>query len=150
MGAGRLRCYHRVWYQRNRAAIMAKVGAWKRANPDKVSASNKRRYPVRKEKITAANDRWRLANPDRKRDHRENRRARERAAFVEDIERAVVYAKFDGRCGICGEPMPFESITLDHIIPLSRGGLHEYANVQPAHEVCNKSKGARVPLHLAG
>ena len=107
-------------------------------------ASARRRYPARKPQIQAANNRWRAANPDRVRDIRENRRARERAAFIEDVSRAAVYAAFDGRCGICNEPVAFAEMQLDHILPLSRGGMHEYANVQPTHEFCNKSKGARV------
>jgi 5-methylcytosine-specific restriction endonuclease McrA len=33
-------------------------------------------------------------------------------------------------------------MTIDHIKPLSLGGLHEYANVQPAHSLCNHIKGS--------
>ena len=32
-------------------------------------------------------------------------------------------------------------MTIDHIVPLSKGGRHEYANVQPAHSLCNHVKG---------
>ncbi len=33
--------------------------------------------------------------------------------------------------------------TLDHIIPVSRGGTHTWDNVQLAHRRCNSRKGAR-------
>jgi 5-methylcytosine-specific restriction endonuclease McrA len=36
------------------------------------------------------------------------------------------------------------SVSLDHVIPLSRGGNHEPGNVQCSHLACNVRKGARV------
>lgn len=55
-------------------------------------------------------------------------------------------------CGICDltvdptldYPHPL-SRSLDHILPLSRGGTHTRANVQLAHLQCNVRKGDRVP-----
>lgn len=50
-------------------------------------------------------------------------------------------------CGICNLPIDGglewphpRSLTLDHIVPVSRGGGHVRRNVQPAHFVCNSSK----------
>jgi 5-methylcytosine-specific restriction endonuclease McrA len=40
-------------------------------------------------------------------------------------------------CVYCGEVKPD---TLDHVIPISRGGKHEYANLVPACRPCNSSK----------
>lgn len=36
-------------------------------------------------------------------------------------------------------------MTIDHIIPLSRGGANEYHNAQPAHSLCNHLKGNLLP-----
>jgi 5-methylcytosine-specific restriction endonuclease McrA len=36
-------------------------------------------------------------------------------------------------------------VTLDHIIPLSRGGEHVRSNVAPAHYRCNMFKGNTLP-----
>lgn len=48
------------------------------------------------------------------------------------------------RCGICRKPIRAKTgprrPSVDHIIPLSRGGQHELSNLQPAHYVCNLSK----------
>jgi len=58
-------------------------------------------------------------------------------------------AERDGlRCGICGEavdmmlkvPDPMAP-TLDHIVPLARGGSHSESNAQLAHFICNSTKG---------
>lgn len=48
--------------------------------------------------------------------------------------------KSGGICPICGEPMSEEEQTLDHIIPLSRGGTNDESNMRMVHERCNKFK----------
>lgn len=53
--------------------------------------------------------------------------------------------KFLGKpCGICGKQINGE-ITIDHIIPLSKGGSSAPKNLQPAHRNCNLTKGDSVP-----
>jgi 5-methylcytosine-specific restriction endonuclease McrA len=85
---------------------------------------------------------WAKANRDRHLEHRATRRFRERSQWVEAVDRAEVYRRAAGLCGVCSEPVGYLEFHLDHIVPLARGGTHEYANVQPAHEICNKRKAA--------
>lgn len=96
---------------------------------------------------------WYYANYDRatvnNRKQGRERRARMREAFVEHIDDLVVLEAADGVCGVCGEDVDPLDYEVDHIVPLSRGGLHCYANVQPAHRRCNRSKHARLPEELA-
>ena len=54
-------------------------------------------------------------------------------------------------CGICGRPVDFDkkfpdpwSATIDHIIPVARGGLHAWDNVRLAHFMCNVLKSDKV------
>jgi len=54
-----------------------------------------------------------------------------------------VHLIYDGKCGICGLSVSKEEMTIDHIVPLSRGGPHVLSNLQPAHSSCNTKKGAR-------
>lgn len=42
-------------------------------------------------------------------------------------------------CWICGRP---GSDTVDHVVPVARGGSHDAANLRPAHLGCNSSRGA--------
>jgi 5-methylcytosine-specific restriction endonuclease McrA len=35
--------------------------------------------------------------------------------------------------------------SVDHIIPFSKGGLNVKENMQPAHQSCNRDKGAKMP-----
>ncbi len=67
-----------------------------------------------------------------------------------------LWLKQEGRCAICGEPMPKGRFdvshatiwrkmrpTFDHIRPRAKGGGDEAANIQLAHATCNKRKGDR-------
>lgn len=54
-----------------------------------------------------------------------------------------------GLCHYCGQKFPFKDLTLDHIVPLSRGGTTSPGNVVPACRACNKNKGVDTPLDLA-
>lgn len=77
------------------------------------------------------------------------RRARKRGAFIETVRDAVVIARDKGMCHICGKTVNLKALvphpkapTLDHVIPLSRGGEHSYRNVRLAHFICNSVKGS--------
>jgi 5-methylcytosine-specific restriction endonuclease McrA len=78
------------------------------------------------------------------------RRARKLNAYVEPVSFAYIFRRDKGRCQLCGkrvegrrDPLDPLSPTLDHIVPLSKGGSHEKANVQLAHRACNSAKGDR-------
>lgn len=83
-------------------------------------------------------------------DGKDRRRARKREAFVENVYRAKVFERDGWRCQICrrkvdrlkAAPHP-KAPTLDHIIPLAKGGTHEPRNAQLACFTCNSRKGDR-------
>lgn len=71
---------------------------------------------------------------------RERARARElrkTAWWREQLARGV--------CHYCGGRFPPEQLTMDHVIPVSRGGRSTRGNVVPCCPACNKSKSARTP-----
>lgn len=111
---------------------------WLADNKDKVSERNRRKYL----KMRMDKDRL-LLFKERQRMNELNRRARKRDAFIETVDPQVVYEMHGGMCGICKGFVEQSSFHVDHIIPLARGGMHGYVNVQPAHVKCNLSKGAR-------
>jgi 5-methylcytosine-specific restriction endonuclease McrA len=92
---------------------------------------------------------WRAANPERATEHNRRRRARKRGATVEDFTVADVIERDGYVCGLCSDlicpdlrwPHPL-SLSVDHVVPLSRGGAHSLANTQPAHLRCNLEKWA--------
>lgn len=65
-----------------------------------------------------------------------------------------VYDRDGGICQLCGKPTDWNAHewgghfgalypTIDHIVPMSKGGAHTMDNVQLAHAICNSIKGNR-------
>lgn len=52
------------------------------------------------------------------------------------------------RCVYCGTALGLENATLDHVIPLSRGGSHLPGNLVAACQPCNQLKGALLPTEF--
>ena len=77
------------------------------------------------------------------------RRARRYGVDAERIGRGVLYERDKGKCGICGGAVAHGQASTDHIVPISMGGSHTWANVQLAHTNCNRRRGAaRLPAQM--
>ena len=51
-----------------------------------------------------------------------------------------------GTCWYCGEKVGFKNLTMDHIIPLSRGGRSTKDNLVPCCKNCNTKKKNSLPV----
>lgn len=51
-----------------------------------------------------------------------------------------------GKCYYCGAKVPPEELTLDHIVPLVRGGKSTRGNCVPACKNCNNKKKHLLPI----
>jgi 5-methylcytosine-specific restriction endonuclease McrA len=68
-------------------------------------------------------------------------------AVQRKISRRALFARDGWRCVYCGSSTP--RLTLDHVLPRSRGGESSWENVVTACSTCNLRKGNRL-LHEAG
>lgn len=162
----------KVWRDKNPGYSAASARAWRLENPDRVR-ENRERWArenadllaatkaawarANRERINAQRDpeitrRWRRLNPDAHREAQARRRAQKRATEVGPVDVAALWT---GLCGICQGVIDAElswpnpnSRSLDHIMPLAKGGGHTQDNLQWAHLRCNISKGARLPEQL--
>lgn len=99
---------------------------------------------------------WRQQYPERASTYDARRRALiEQARTAEVFAPTDVHARDDWTCKLCLLPIDPEiawpdpmSPSVDHVIPLSRGGAHAMHNVQSAHLGCNSSKGDRDVVDL--
>ena len=55
--------------------------------------------------------------------------------------RHTLYGKQEGRCAGCGHHFPFRNLTVDHIVPKSKGGTDHLDNLQLLCGACNSMKG---------
>ena len=61
------------------------------------------------------------------------------------MKRLRIYMRDKFRCQYCGEKKAAGELTLDHILPRSRGGDNSPVNIVTACEACNNRKGDRTP-----
>ena len=147
----------KAWYQANRDRILAervirqtpemraeaarKTRAWSALNPDRKKATR---------------DEWYRANPERATAAHLRRRARKLSVPADDVPLSVLLADQGSACYLCGEPIndailhpdPMSG-SIDHVIPLVRGGTGLRDNLRAAHLVCNLRKGTKLLDELA-
>lgn len=117
-------------------------------NPEKERERSRKRYAANPEKWRKWGKRWQQANLHRYRIYGNTRRARKNAVFVEVVDPRVVFDRDKGICGICLTAVdPASAWEVDHVMPISKGGAHSYANVQLSHRRCNRVKHARILNH---
>jgi Restriction endonuclease len=72
--------------------------------------------------------------------------------FRRQVTNTFLFARDNYRCQYCGrgtaDLRPRESLTRDHLIPLSRGGANDWTNVVTACSPCNTRKGNRMPEEI--
>lgn len=81
------------------------------------------------------------------------RRAMKLTDDAEQFERSEVYERDGWICQLCMLPVDpacaypdHYSPSLDHVVPLAKGGSHTRANAQLAHWICNTSKSDKVSI----
>lgn len=133
------------FYAANRDAVLERTGARQRANPE-ANREYKRRYRLKSPQV---DKQYRIEHLEDWAERSRRRRAMLRGATIGDVD---LDALWTGLCGICAQRMDRTlprtdplSKSVDHIVPLSKGGTHEQANLQWAHLVCNIRKGASAP-----
>ena len=119
------------------------------------SRKYRRNHP---DKIRAANQEYRTNNPDKIREHRaaakplrisyKARRKSREAGGISGVETRAWFNAQKMRCHWCGTTSA-ACYEVDHIIALSRGGLHEIRNLCIACKPCNRRKHAKDPIEFA-
>jgi len=137
---------------------------WRINNPEKDKKARLRRYKENPEREKLREKLWRdrLGNKylewSRKWHNNWYRKNREKAIFQicqrerikkcrgnftlqewEDLKKKCNYT-----CQMCGKKEPEIKLTIDHIIPISRGGINYIKNIQPLCRSCNSIKGIKL------
>ena len=115
------------------------------------SLQRKRSNPEYRAKEASYGVAWRQKNPEKRRATEQRRRARKLDVVSEVVDNLIVFERDKWMCQLCKLPVDNnlkfpdpQSASLDHKIPLSKGGSHSYENTQLAHLRCNISKGAKL------
>ena len=142
-----------VWLKANKNILREKRRAYYLANKDRIKAKTREYAKANAEQTASYLRSWIESNPAKYKEHRRNRSQLRRARFYgvgyEKFSITEIFKRDNWKCGICSEPIDktlkwpnLGSISLDHIIPLSKGGNHSKANTQASHLGCNIRKGS--------
>lgn len=130
--------------------------AYKKAHPAERKKWQHDYYVRSKDKALAAIRKWRVENPEAERltrkkwiethkqqalgyTHKRHAQIRKAGSFTQE-EWDELCDRYGRACLACGKIMP---LTIDHVIPLSKGGKNTIDNLQPLCLKCNDSKGTR-------
>ena len=91
--------------------------------------------------LHSARTEFRVPSVIRRRTYINVRRRREASG----MKRLRIYMRDKFRCQYCGEKKAVGELTLDHILPRSRGGDNSPVNIVTACVACNNRKGNRTP-----
>lgn len=132
---------------------------WKKKNPEKVSARQKRWRDANRESQIVRCKEWRDNNQaytkeydkEYRQTHKQerailqrNRKARERQSGVKITAQEWVNLKdkYGNKCLCCGRNDTV--LAMDHVVPLSKGGIHSIDNIQPLCKSCNSHKSDKI------
>lgn len=145
-----------LWIKNRSAESEKRKLKWER-DKDAINAARRLRYkndPAYRQKIlsdaaktpkigaAAKTKKWRKENPDKYRALVFARRGREKNALGFATAEQIWWRKhfYSNKCWMCGST----ATTIDHVIPLSKGGTNWPANLRPACLPCNTRKQAKI------
>ena len=162
--------YMREYYHANKAKAIALVTRYREANKEKIKAKKKclKRTPAQRkaeyqknaEKIKARSKAWCAANPDRKTAASRKYYSENKASYISNARKRrhsligtfnqkeidAIYAAQHGNCAGCAKPFTASrKYEMDHVMPVSKGGLNTADSIQLLCKPCNRRKFTMLP-----
>lgn len=135
-------CKKEYW-KRERGRFLVKMKEYYENTKDR-DREKRREHGIRnRESFTVYHRKWR-AETGRGKIHWHTRRQREKNASGNGVsveQWAQLCTKYGNKCLCCGRIDI--KLTLDHVIPLSKNGVHDISNIQPLCFHCNSVKGIK-------
>ena len=144
-----IRAHQQKYNFEHREQISEHRRKYRHDHKEQISKSEKRYRETHKQKVSERDKQYRQSERGGflKKQNNRRRRVRQRASkrdlTPEQWQRILKNQKF--RCNMCGEKFgEAKPATIDHVIPLSKGGDLTSSNVQALCQSCNSSKNARI------
>ena len=124
------------YYVNNLEVVKERQKNYRTNNKDKLGVINQNWRDNNRDRIARTSSAWAKNNVEKRRGYWQKYRSLKVANSFE-INNSEIEKLYKSDCFYCGAP---EDITLDHVVPLSRGGRHSIGNIVPACGKCNYSK----------
>lgn len=136
--------YQKAYREANKEATVAYRKAYNEANKEAKALSNKAYREANKEATVAYQKAYqkayRGANKVTSKIYKHRRRARMANNGVFTVSKKEIAKLMSSPCIYCGA---IKDITIEHLIPIHRGGTHGVGNLSSACRSCNLSKGSK-------
>lgn len=136
----------KLWRQTTRQKKSEAYVAGRRRHQASHAARELSRDPIAyRAKQAAKTKAWKLAHPleVQAAKARRDKRLKENHGTLSGAQWKAILRFYDGKCAYCGAE---GKMTIDHVIPVAKGGKTESANIVPACRSCNSKKGTGQPL----
>ena len=128
---------------KNRKYIGEPIRQRTKAQRKSLTPEEKRLY------INSYNKKWRQENPEKwKACNRLNRHRRRALENINSSDWIAKLIELENKCQICYKTEPEVKITIDHILPISKGGTNNINNLQPLCMKCNQIKFNHLPTNI--
>jgi 5-methylcytosine-specific restriction endonuclease McrA len=136
--AERARAYRKNNRERSREAVKA----YRKKHPE----AGKQYYEANRVKHYERVKSYRQRNLEQYAVYAANRLARKKniGGSVAPPQWGELKAYYDYTCLCCGRREPDITLTMDHVVPIAKGGINAIENIQPLCGPCNSSKGTKI------
>lgn len=129
--------YNKKWNKENPDKAKASRDNWRSNNYDKALASSRNWRSRNLDVAKQATKNWSRLNQDKRNAYENVRRAKMLSNGVYIVSDKEITKLYTSPCTYCGS---LSDITIDHIVPISKGGNHSIGNLTSACKSCNSSK----------
>ncbi len=148
-----IREYKKQWAKKNKKRNYARIRKWCANNPDRNKQSKEKWLANNREKANAASKKWSLTLAGKVSVRSAGVRRRyfkdQTSNPITNAEIVLLLAR-SRVCFYCEKPFnEHRKATLDHILPLAKGGSHTRDNLCAACKSCNSKKNAKLPHEFA-
>ncbi len=147
LGKDWYKAYSKKYYWENREYLLAENKKWRDRNPEWQKDYDQNRRDIEERK--SRHRKYYLSHKEERANTSRKHRALKYGAGHESYKRNDIFERDNWVCAICGMKINRQlkglhprSKSIDHIVPLSKGGIDAPINVQAAHLRCNISKNA--------
>jgi hypothetical protein len=139
------KAYSRAHYLRNKEKIQAAAKKRYATDPEyreRILKNSKNRALAKSDEVARAVKRWQRENPVRLYQYSATRYAKKRKALIELTPAELLRVKEIYRLANHLNQTGIRKYEVDHIVPVSRGGIHHPNNLVILEKGLNRSKGS--------
>lgn len=133
------------YYKHNKKRIKLKVFNYYNSNHAIILNKSREYYNKNRETSLASRRQWNIDNPERRREQRwlYKVRKKKQLGFLPKKYIDLLWYNQKGLCYYCQCNLEISGKHIEHMLPLSRGGLHDISNICLSCPNCNLSKGTK-------